>query len=60
MGQFETAPRLPEGIAPRCVRPGSLATMSSMDAHRQKTLGLALLALVILLFVLLRRAWSGT
>jgi len=39
---------------------GSLATMSAMDAQRQRTLGLALLALLILLFVPLRRAWSGT
>jgi hypothetical protein len=31
-----------------------------MDAQRQQTLGLALIALLILLFVLLRRLWSGT
>lgn len=30
-----------------------------MDARRQQALGLALIALLILLFVLLRRAWSG-
>jgi hypothetical protein len=30
-----------------------------MDAQRQQTLGLALIALLILLFVLLRRLWSG-
>jgi hypothetical protein len=30
-----------------------------MDAQRQQALGLALLALLILLFVLLRRVWSG-
>jgi hypothetical protein len=33
--------------------------MSAMDAQRQQALGLALLALLILLFVLLRRFWSG-
>jgi hypothetical protein len=31
----------------------------SMDARRQQALGLALLALLILLFVILRRFWSG-
>jgi hypothetical protein len=30
-----------------------------MDAQRQQTLGLALIALLILLFVLLRHLWSG-
>lgn len=30
-----------------------------MDAQRQQTLGLALLALLILLLVFLRRVWSG-
>jgi hypothetical protein len=30
-----------------------------MDAQRQQTLGLALIALLILLFVVLRRLWSG-
>jgi hypothetical protein len=30
-----------------------------MDAQRQQALGLALLALLILLLVLLRRVWSG-
>jgi hypothetical protein len=30
-----------------------------MDAHRQQALGLALLALLVLLFVLLRRFWGG-
>jgi hypothetical protein len=30
-----------------------------MDSQRQQVLGLALLALLILLFVLLRRAWGG-
>jgi hypothetical protein len=30
-----------------------------MDAQRQRALGLALLALLVLLFVLLRRIWSG-
>jgi hypothetical protein len=30
-----------------------------MDARRQQALGLALLALLILLFVFLRRWWSG-
>jgi hypothetical protein len=30
-----------------------------MDARRQHALGLALIALLVLLFVLLRRAWSG-
>jgi hypothetical protein len=33
--------------------------MSAMTAQRQQALGLALLALLILLFVLLRRWWSG-
>jgi hypothetical protein len=33
--------------------------MSAMDAQRQTTLGLALLVLLIVLFVLLRRVWSG-
>jgi hypothetical protein len=33
--------------------------MSAMDAKRQQALGLALLSLVILLFVLLRRFWSA-
>jgi hypothetical protein len=31
-----------------------------MDARRQQALGLALLALLILLFVLVRHAWSGS
>jgi hypothetical protein len=31
-----------------------------MEAPRQQALGLALIALLILLFILLRRAWSGT
>jgi len=30
-----------------------------MDSQRQQALGLALLALLILLFVFLRRMWSG-
>jgi len=30
-----------------------------MDAQRQQALGLAVLALLILLLVFLRRAWSG-
>ncbi|HKV95155.1 MAG TPA: hypothetical protein VJW20_21600 [Candidatus Angelobacter sp.] len=30
-----------------------------MDAQRQQALGLALLALLILLLVVLRRVWSG-
>jgi hypothetical protein len=30
-----------------------------MDSQRQQALGLALLALLIVLFVLLRRLWSG-
>jgi hypothetical protein len=30
-----------------------------MDARRQQALGLALLALILILFVLLRRVWSG-
>ena len=30
-----------------------------MDARRQQTLGLAIIAVVILLVVLLRRLWSG-
>jgi hypothetical protein len=33
--------------------------MSPMDTQRQQALGLALLALLILLFVLLRRAWGN-
>jgi hypothetical protein len=33
--------------------------MSAMDAQRQQALGLAVIALLILLFVLLRRLWSG-
>jgi hypothetical protein len=33
--------------------------MTTMDARRQQALGLALLALLILLIVLLRRLWSG-
>ena len=33
--------------------------MSPMDARRQQALGLALLALILILFVLLRRVWSG-
>ena len=33
--------------------------MSAMDSQRQQVLGLTLLALLILLFVLLRRAWGG-
>src|SRR5436309_2683224 len=37
----------------------TLSTMSSMDARRQQALGLALLALLIILFVLLRRFWSA-
>jgi hypothetical protein len=31
-----------------------------MDARRQQALGLALIALIILMFVLLRRLWSAT
>jgi len=31
-----------------------------MNAHRQQALGLAVIALLVLLFVLLRRLWSGT
>ena len=31
-----------------------------MDSQRQQALGLALIALLIVLFVLLRRWWSGT
>ena len=31
-----------------------------MNAQRQQALGLALIALLILLFVLLQRLWSGT
>jgi len=31
-----------------------------MDAPRQQTLGLALIAVLILLIVLLRHWWSGT
>jgi len=30
-----------------------------MDAQRQRALGLALLAMIILLFLLLRRFWSA-
>jgi hypothetical protein len=30
-----------------------------MDAQRQQALGLAVIALLILLFVILRRLWSG-
>jgi hypothetical protein len=30
-----------------------------MEVRRQQALGLALLALILILFVLLRRAWSG-
>jgi hypothetical protein len=30
-----------------------------MDAQRQQALGLALIALLILLVILLRRLWSG-
>ena len=30
-----------------------------MEARRLQALGLALLALILILFVLLRRAWSG-
>jgi hypothetical protein len=30
----------------------------AMDARRQQTLGLAIIAVVILLFVLLRHLWS--
>jgi hypothetical protein len=30
-----------------------------MDARRQQALGLAVIALMILLYVLLRRLWSG-
>jgi hypothetical protein len=30
-----------------------------MDAQRQRAMGLALLALLVLLFVLLRRIWGG-
>jgi len=33
--------------------------MSAMDARRQQALGLALIALMALLFVLLRRWWSA-
>jgi hypothetical protein len=33
--------------------------MSFMDSQRQQALGLALLALLILLFVFLRRLWGG-
>ena len=36
-----------------------VVTMAAMDAQRQQALGLALLALLILLFVILRRFWSG-
>jgi len=30
-----------------------------MDSPRQQALGLALIALLILIFILLHRAWSG-
>jgi hypothetical protein len=30
-----------------------------MDACRQQALGLAFIALLLLIFILLRRAWSG-
>jgi hypothetical protein len=30
-----------------------------MDAQRQQALGLAVIALLILLFVIVRRLWSG-
>jgi hypothetical protein len=30
-----------------------------MDSPRQQALGLALIALLLLIFILLRRAWSG-
>lgn len=33
--------------------------MSAMDAPRQRALGLALIALLILLLVVVRRLWSG-
>lgn len=33
--------------------------MSSMDSQRQQALGLALIALLVLLVVFLRRMWSG-
>ncbi len=33
--------------------------MAAMDAQRQQALGLAVIALLILLFVLVRRFWSG-
>jgi hypothetical protein len=33
--------------------------MSPMEVRRQQALGLALLALILILFVLLRRVWSG-
>jgi hypothetical protein len=33
--------------------------MANMEAQRQQALGLALIALLILLIVLLRRLWSG-
>lgn len=33
-------------------------TMSAMDARRQQALGLALIALMVLVFVLVRRWWS--
>jgi hypothetical protein len=33
--------------------------MSAMDSQRQQALGLALLALLIILLVLLRRFWSA-
>ncbi len=36
-----------------------VVTMAAMDARRQQALGLAVIALLILLFVLLRRYWSG-
>jgi hypothetical protein len=31
-----------------------------MDASRQQALGLALIALLILLFIVLRHLWTGT
>jgi hypothetical protein len=33
--------------------------MSKMEAQRQQALGLALIALIILLVIFLRRLWSG-
>lgn len=41
------------------MRVHSLGTMSFMDAQRQHPLGLALLAMILLLFLLLRRFWSA-